>query len=173
MVGCNFQNKKNLPSLKETYRKTDKLPFGSFVAYESVKSIFKDYGINVVREPFDETWNSMGTSSNKEYSLYFLITKNLILSDNELAAMLNYVSAGNDIFIAADYVDNKLLESLFCNLDRNAETESEVKGKMRDTHVSMFFGKKIDAPEYGYYYYPFLNSIKSYEPDFTLSLIHI
>ena len=165
---CNFQQAKKFPSLKESYRKTDKLPFGCFVAFQRFKSIFPDYGINEVYEPFDKTWkNIRSNSAGNEYSLYFLITKNLVLKDNELSALLNYVSAGNEIFISADYIDNKLLESIFCTMDRKGEIVNEVNGKMRDTHVSMFFGKKIKAPEYGYYYFPFLNNISSYEPDFT------
>jgi hypothetical protein len=167
MLSCNLQNQRKLPSLEETYRRTDKLPFGAYVAYNKIQSIFKDYGINVVKRPFDATWNNIRASSLTNYSLYFLITKNLVLNDEELAALLNYVSAGNDIFISADYVDNKLLESLFCKIDRAGEIENEVHGKMRDTHVSMFFGNKINAAEYGYYYFPFLNHFKNYEQDFT------
>jgi hypothetical protein len=167
MLSCNFQNVKKLPSLTETYRMADKLPFGSYVAYTKVQSIFKDYGINVVKRPFDETWNDIRKSSRTGYSLYFLISKNLVLSDAELSALINYVSAGNDIFISADYIDTKLLESLFCGIDRAGEIQNEVRGKMRDTHVSIFFGEKINAAEYGYYYFPFLNHFKNYEPDFT------
>jgi hypothetical protein len=165
--GCTFQDKKKLPSLNERYSKTDKLPFGSFVAYQRIKSIFHDYGINVVNEPFDVTWERIKASSGTDYSLYFLITKNLILKDNEVAALINYVNTGNDIFISADYIDTKLLESLFCKVDRKGEIINEVHGKMRDTHVSMYFGKKIAASQYGYYYFPFLNAINDFEPEFT------
>ena len=167
MLRCNFQNKKKLPSLEETYRKSDKLPFGSFGAYSKIKSIFKNYEINVVKRPFDATWSNIKKLSFTNYSLYFLITKNLVLRDAELNALLNYVSSGNDIFISSDYIDNKLLESLFCNTDRTSEVKNEVQGKMRDTHVSMYFGKKIRATEYGYYYFPFLNHFDNYEQDFT------
>ena len=39
--GCRLQaNDRRLPSLNENYRKTDKLPFGSFVAYNGFKHIF-------------------------------------------------------------------------------------------------------------------------------------
>jgi hypothetical protein len=162
------QNKKKVPSLNESYRNTDKLPFGSFVAYQRFKSIFRDYGINVVREPFDATWDKLkGDSSDADYSLYFLITKNLVLNESELTGLVDYVKAGNDIFISADYVDTKLLERLHCKVDRMGEIISEVNGMMRTTHVSMFFGKKNDAIQYGYYYFPFLNAINSYDPDYT------
>jgi hypothetical protein len=77
------------------------------------------------------------------------------------------VAAGNDLFISADFVDKKLLQTLFTELERKAEIENEMQGKMRDTHVSIFFGNKINAGHYTYYYFPFLNTIKSKDPDFT------
>ena len=167
MGSCHLPGRKRLPSLKESYRKTDKLPFGSYVAYNRLQAIFQDYGINIVRQPFDETWQNISHSTANNYSLYFLVTKNLILSDRELKALVKYVGAGNDIFISADFVDNKLLQTLFTELERKAELENEMRGKMRDTYVSIFFGNKITAERYNYYYFPFLNSIKSNDPNFT------
>lgn len=167
MLRCNLPSRKRLPSLKESYRKTDKLPFGSYVAYNRLQAIFQDYGINTVRQPFDETWQNISHSTANNYSLYFLVTRNLILSDRELKALVKYVGSGNDIFISADFVDIKLLKTLFSELERKAELESEVRGQMRDTHVSIFFGNKINAEHYNYYYFPFLNSIKSEDADFT------
>ncbi len=167
-VACNFQNQKKLPSLNETYRRTDKLPFGSFVAYQKMKSIFHDYSMLIVDKPFDVTWNDMKQFSQKDkYSLYVLVAKNLILTDDEVIAMINYVSEGNDIFISADYVDAKLLENIFCTVDRKQEIKEEAQGKMHETQVSMYFGPKIKSNKYGYYYYPFLNSISAFQPEFT------
>ena len=59
------------------------------------------------------------------------------------------------------------MENIYSAVNRKDEITHEIKGKMRDTHVSMFFGDKINANRYGYYYFPFLNSINSYEEDFT------
>ncbi len=106
--GCH-QNKKRIPPLNESYRRTDKLPFGSFIAYNGFKSEFPDYWINIADKPFTETWNELKDDTTSTYSLYFLVTKNLILSVDEVNAMVVYVKAGNDLFISADYVDEKLL----------------------------------------------------------------
>ncbi len=165
---CNFRNDKMIPSLKETYLKTDKLPFGSFVAYNRLQAIFKDNWIETTDKPFDDTWQNIKSYSTKtKYSVYFLVTQNLILQNNELKAMMNYVRAGNDLFIAADFIDKKLLESIYCTIDRQGEILNEVNGKMNDTHVSIYFGDDYKAPKYGYYYFPFLNSINSYDTEFT------
>jgi hypothetical protein len=81
-------------------------------------------------------------------------------------AFLDYVKAGNDLFISADYVDTRLLENINCNNERMAEIVDEIKGLMHQTKVSMFFGDNFNAPSYGYYYYPFLNSLSGYDTAF-------
>lgn len=163
---CN-QNKEQIPSLNESYRKTDKLPFGSFIAYKGFQSEFHDYWINIAERPFTETWDDLKNDSATNYSLYFLITKNLLLSVDEVNAMIEYVKAGNDLFISADYIDDKLLDAVYCSTNRKDEIVSEVNGKMQDTNVSMFYGDDFKSQKYGYYYFPFLNYFNSYDPSIT------
>ncbi|MEO8108497.1 MAG: DUF4350 domain-containing protein [Ginsengibacter sp.] len=166
VISCN--NKNRLPSLNENYRKTDKEPFGTFVAYNDFTHLFGDRYIESVTEPFDDVWNKIKSySTDKKYSLYFLITKNLVLNYSEVKAFTDYVKAGNDLFISADYIDNRLLENINCNIDRQGEILNELKGKMHETHVSMYFGDNYTAPAYSYYYFPFLNALTEYDTSFT------
>jgi hypothetical protein len=166
LAGC-IQNGKQAPSLNESYRRTDKLPFGSFIAYKGFQSEFPNYWINIVEKPFDKTWKDLREDSVSNYSLYFLITKNLVLSIDQVNAMIEYVKAGNDLFISADYVDSKLLDAVYCTTNRMGEIVNEVNGKMSDTHVSMFYGNDFKSPKYGYYYFPFLNYFSSYDTAYT------
>lgn len=161
------QNEKTLPSLSESYRKTDKLPFGSFIAYQEFKSEFQDYWINIADKPFTKTWSELQNETTNTYSLYFLVTKNLILTTDEVNAMVEYVKSGNDLFISADYIDEKLLEAIYCTVSRKDEITSEVNGKMHDTWVSMFYGNDFNTQKYTYYYFPFLNYFNSYDPSIT------
>lgn len=166
LYGCNFQNGKQIPSLTESYRKTDKLPFGSFIAYNQFKLEFPDYWINIAEKPFNKTWEDIKGNSTK-YSLYFLVTKNLILTNDEVNAMMEYVRAGNDLFISADYIDSKLLEAVYCTTSRQSEIINEVNGKMNETNVSLYYGNDFKTQKYSYYYYPFLNYFSSYDSSFT------
>lgn len=161
------QTGKSVPSLNESYRRTDKLPFGSFIAYKRFQSEFPQYWINIAEKPFNKTWEDLREDTGKTYSLYFLITKNLILSVDEVNAMVEYIKAGNDLFISADYIDPKLLDAVYCTIDRKSEIISEVNGKMHDTHVSMFYGSNFKAPQYSYYYFPFLNYFSGYDTSYT------
>ena len=167
LSSCNFQDNRKIPSLAESYRRTDKLPFGAFIAYKGLQSEFSDYWINVEQKPFDETWQDIRTDSDSTYSLYFLITKDLVLSSDEVNAMMEYVKAGNDLFISADFIDHKLLDEAYCTVDRKGEIISEVNGRMHDTQVSMFYGNDFKSPKYGYYYFPFLNYFSSYDTNLT------
>jgi ribosomal protein L33 len=162
LISCDLQSKKRIPSLRESYRETDKLPFGGFVAYKGLQAEFPDYWINIADKPFDKTWPVIKKNSSK-YALYFLVTKNLLLSVEEVNAMIEYVKAGNDLFISADYIDSKLLEAVYCTLDRKSEIVNEINGNMYDTHVSMYYGNDIKTSNYGYYYFPFLNYFSSYD----------
>ena len=122
---CN-QPGRVLPSLSETYRKTDKQPFGSFVAFREFKHLFNDRYVETVTDPFVEKGNNIKDyADDKRYSLYFLITKNLVLNYAEVNAFMDYVKAGNDLFISADYVDSRLLDNLNCNTERNKEIIAE------------------------------------------------
>ncbi|HEY5463895.1 MAG TPA: hypothetical protein VIJ95_11615 [Hanamia sp.] len=164
--GCDFQKSKRIPSLEETYRNTDKLPFGSYIAYKGFQAEFPDYWINIANKPFDKTWEEIKNNSTK-YCVYFLITKNLILSVDEVNAMIAYIKAGNDLFISADYIDTKLLDAVYCTLNRENEITNEVNGKMHDTYLSMYYGNDFKTAKYGYYYFPFLNYFNSFDTSYA------
>ena len=167
-MGCGSPGKHVLPPLNENYRKTDKQPFGTFVAYNQFSHLFGDRYVEDITDPFDEVWQNIKSySTDKKYSLYFLVTKNLVLNYAEVEAFLDYVKAGNDLFISADYIDNRLLENINCNTQRQQEISEELKGNMHETHVNMYFGHDFTAPSYGYYYYPFLNALSDYDTAFT------
>ena len=167
--GCIFRSRNNLPPLTESYRKTDKLPFGSFIAYKGFESEFKSYWINTMNEPFDRSWLEMKSDSGFEskYSLYFLVAKNLVLSEEEANAMMQFVEAGNDLFVSAEYVDIKLQKALHCTVDRRRAMVSEAGGKMGDTFVSMYYGNDFQSQKYSYYYFPFSAFINTYDSSVT------
>jgi hypothetical protein len=167
LVGCN-REQRVLPSLSESYRKSDKQPFGSFVAYKEFSHLFQGRYVETVTEPFDDEWNNIKDySTDKKYSLYFLVARNLVLNYSEVNAFMDYVKSGNDLFISADYVDSRLLENINCNTERMGEIAHETRGIMHETKVSMYFGDSFKASSYGYYYYPFLNALSGYDTAFA------
>lgn len=157
-----------LPALNENYRKSDKHPFGAYIAYKEFKSLFNNRYVETVNTPFDKEWKNIKSySQDNKYSLYFLITKNLVLNYAEVKSFLDYVNAGNDLFISADYVDTRFLENINCNTERDSEIKAEMEGLMKETKVSMYYGENILTNSYGYFYYPFLNALSGYDTAFT------
>lgn len=171
LSSCKFNNNgRELPSLRETYSKNDALPFGGRVAYDYFKSNFPETRFIVNNSDFTNlSLIEVEGKLKGKYSIYFLLTKNLILNESEVMDMINYVSAGNELFIAADYIDTKLLETIYLTLNRGQETIAEIKGKMNNTNIEI---KHPPIPgsindTFGYYYYPFLNFFSNYDEDFT------
>jgi len=173
LISCHQQQTRSLPSLNETYKKDDKKPFGSYVAFNRFEKLFNDKFVETNLEPFDVTWNNIKNySSSTQYSLFFLLTKNLEVSNDEAEAMVDYIKEGNDMFISADYIDEHLLEKIKCETERLGEIVSEVHGNMNETFVKMparplqsggDFGNDFKTSAYKYYYYPFLNSFSGYD----------
>jgi hypothetical protein len=161
LQSCFREKKPQLPVLNETFRKEDKNPFGGYIAYNQFKQLFGYRYVRTNEKPFDEAWRDMDEDSSK-YSLYVLITKNLSINNDESDALLNFVKEGNDLFISADYIDDKLLYKVHCEEERKKEIISEVAGKMNVTSVSMQKNYGSNLTNYKYYYYPFLNSFNKY-----------
>lgn len=162
LLSCS--QKKTQFVLSETFNKDDKSPFGSYVAYHQFKQIFDNRFIETIEKPFDRSWKDMKEYSvNTKYSLYVLISKNLVLSYGEADAMIDFVKEGNDMLISADYIDNELLSKINCKADRYDEIVSEAKGLMEETSVKINHPDIYNATSYKYYYYPFLNSLYGYD----------
>ncbi len=98
------------------------------------KKLFDNKYISTNAEAFDVKWKDIKNhSSNTQYSLYFLISKNLEVSEDEAEAMVDFIKEGNDMFIAADFIDENLLDKIKCKTERLDEIISEVHGKMNET----------------------------------------
>jgi hypothetical protein len=157
-VGCKGCNEKKLPSLKETYQNNDKKPFGGFIAFEELSLILNQEAINISTIPLGAQWKDIKDEYDSAKLLYILITKNLMLNYLEVNTILKFVSAGNDLFISADYIQPELLEGFHCRVRREKEALMESGGKMQTASV-MKVPNRDNPLAYSYYYYPFFNSI--------------
>ncbi|MBA2250138.1 MAG: DUF4350 domain-containing protein [Chitinophagaceae bacterium] len=168
LTGCKRIVTSTFPSLNETFQKTDKKPFGAYVAFDVFKTFFDSSVIETNSKPFDEAWNDIKfTTIDTRHSLYILITKNLGVTSNESDALIDFVKEGNDLFISADYIDEDLLNKIDCSAERDSEIIYEVRGMMKETQISTIAESLPDTQSYHYFYYPFLNSFSGFDPDKT------
>ncbi len=106
-------SRKSLPDLRETYSRKDKIPFGTSIAFRQLESLYPLNNIRSVRQPFAQTWKQVSDTS----SLYICIANQLLLSQEDVDAMLEFVREGNDLFISAMAVDEVLQERIQCRIN--------------------------------------------------------
>jgi hypothetical protein len=170
-AACNQAGNKNIaiPSLLETYSKTDKKPFGSFIAYRQLQNMYKENTVKDKTQSFTKTWSNISDTA----SLYVCFTQNLYVNDDEIKAMLNYVHAGNTLFIAANYFDESFLKEIDCDENYNPLPYYKPFDSMRQTQTT-FYQTAFDYSatnfydtSFGYFYHPFKNSFKFTDTVFT------
>ncbi len=150
LAGCSGCNQNKMPSLVETYNKKDKNPFGASIAYRQIKAIFHNYNIQDKKLDFKNTWENISDTG----SLYICMAPKFFVTDEEVSAMMEYVEAGNSLFISAGYIDELLMNKTGCSEVFNSPVLDEIFGKMKNTSVS---GVVQPESRYGYYYHPFEN----------------
>ena len=153
-ASCQQQN--TIPSLQETFSFRDKKPFGAYVFHNQLQQLYSNNTIQDKKQHFSKTWQEISDTG----SLYINISRNLILSKDDRDAMLSYVSAGNSMFIASEYIDEELLTDLRC-------TERWGRGAIDGWFLDMSYTAELldsnmynDIDRYSYYYLPFSNYFK-------------
>jgi hypothetical protein len=83
----------------ETLINTEKIPYGTYIAYNRLKDVFP--GAKIV--PYRQAVYNVIADDSLSNSSYIIIAPSVELDQPDLDAMQKYVSAGNDVFIAANY----------------------------------------------------------------------
>ncbi len=93
---------------KPSYTAADKIPFGCFVLYNELSSLFPERDLITVDKSLFEVLNKSSTTS----SSYLMINNGIELDEQEYDQLLNYVSKGNEVFIASSYFGQYLSDTL-------------------------------------------------------------
>ncbi|MES2432108.1 MAG: DUF4350 domain-containing protein [Bacteroidota bacterium] len=147
-----------LPPLEETFKKSDKMPFGTYVMHDQLEHLYPHNTIFVKKQNFEKTWSEISDTG----ALYITVTDNLYLSSLDLRAMLQYVSAGNSMFISGNHLEN-LLDTLNCTAVTTPEIIFSMPELMKYTHVSLRQDLYNDTLNYSYYYYILNNNFTRYD----------
>jgi len=147
---CMGGGKKKMPSLKETYSKKDTKPFGADIAYRQIESMYDGNFIQDKKQNFKETWDNISDTG----SLYICMAPKLFVTEEDVEAMMEYVHAGNSLFISAGLIDALLLDEVGCSAVYTSPAIENMVGKMQSTAVLSALQPEF---KYGYYYFPFQN----------------
>jgi len=156
-TACKTQPVKPIPSLRESFSKTDQAPFGAYIAFRQMANMYRQNSIRDKKQPFNTTWNDIADTA----SLYVCLTPYLFVNDEEVKAMMDYVYAGNSLFVAANYIDDNLLKEANCSTDFKLIDGFTNTDSLRTTSTSS------NDSSFSYYYKPFNNSFTRHDTIFS------
>jgi len=158
LAACSPDNAgQRIPPLQETFSRLDKKPFGAYIAYQQLNAMYDRNSIRNKIQPFDKTWSNISDTG----SLYVCIAPALFVNNDEIKAMLDYVYAGNTLFIAANYIDADLLKKISAEEISGPGFYFGMADSMAVTNTATY------DSAYSYYYRPFKNHFKYKDLEFT------
>jgi hypothetical protein len=139
---------------------------GSYIAYHYINSLFTNGISEVINKPFSKLRYDINYSN----SLYIIVARSVFMSNDDVENIMNYVSNGNTVFISAEYIDQKLVDTLGVDLSFDFESLfglNEYQLEKKDTWVSLAHGSSATPKKYGFYFVPFDNTIRSSDSSIT------
>ena len=142
---------------------------GGYITYHYLNSLF-NYGMTDV---IDKPFSKLRYEINYDKSLYVIVAKAVFMSKDDLESMMNYVSNGNILFISAEYIDEKLIDTLGAKISFDFSVffaQSEYNIEKKDTWLSLAHEDKANKQKYGFFFVPFNNKVLSYDTSVTQEL---
>ncbi|MGZ8511286.1 MAG: DUF4350 domain-containing protein [Chitinophagaceae bacterium] len=97
-----------------TLQKRDKIPYGTFVAYESLKELFPKASITASKhEP--GYWDSL--SNYDPGQALIIISPNFNASGQEMKKLIRFMEEGNDVFISTMSLSHDVTQILNCDIN--------------------------------------------------------
>lgn len=101
---------------RPSYTSVDKIPFGSFVLFQEIESLFKNTVIEKIqKDPYEFLKDSTYTHN----SVYIFINDELFFDDMQSNAILKYVEKGNTVFISSRSMGYVLRDTLHFEISSN------------------------------------------------------
>lgn len=156
-------NRPKLPDLKETYSYRDTKPFGTFAAKKIVETSFRGKKLQVSRRAFSKTY----AASSDTNALYFCISLNLFVTEEDAQGMLDYVYIGNTLFISAANLDTMLLTRLLCEQVKADVLLDFMQVNYMPATVRLSEEINPSKNSFSYYYKPFANYFSSIKANYS------
>ena len=157
LAGCNSKRLNK----RVTLWRSDKIPYGTYVAYENLSHMFPEATV-VINKNSPDRYKSYTVRNLKEdhedvsaedsKTTYIIIATDIIPDENEAAALLGMVSRGQHVFISGLRIHETLLDSLHLktayysssfNTD-DSLTVSVINPGSRDSLSYTYPGKALD-----------------------------
>lgn len=97
-----------------TYSSKDKIPFGTYIAYNELAQLFPEKN----KKRIEQSISSYLSSNNRTGSdVFFIINQNSTLSETDTEYLLDFVEQGNDAFIVSTFIPTPILDSLHLKIE--------------------------------------------------------
>lgn len=146
----------------QTYNETHKIPYGTFILYDQLKTLFPESEVKNIRatpyEYFDEFYNWEDSTYNTSGS-YLIIDEYSGIDDVSAQELLDFASHGNDVFMATNYPPQNILDTLSIDI----KNDYSLKGKAELNFANSSFKNDSITIEKGLgnYYFAELDSINT------------
>jgi hypothetical protein len=96
-----------------SYRKRDKIPYGTFVAFENLKHLFPEASVFTSRkEPGN--WDSVSADDTNQ--ALFILCPEFSADEYEMKNLIGFAQSGNDVFISAMDISPDAASLMHCNV---------------------------------------------------------
>lgn len=130
IVGGNFVNnpaEQTTDMSLSSFSSKDKKAGGAYAAFKMLPQLFGKHSIQVVTKPFART---LEKETELKYSgnAYILVANELFTTEKDVEAMLEYVAAGNELFIAVNTPDPYLIKRLNFKVGESNNVQHQKEG---------------------------------------------
>jgi len=108
------QGKKKKLNERITFRKKDKIPYGTWVAFQSLPQFFPGASVYTTRQE-PGYWDSVSVFDSRQ--AFIAITPKFMPDEYEMRKLISFVENGNDVFVSAKYVSADVEDMLNCSVD--------------------------------------------------------
>lgn len=91
-----------------TLSKDDKNPYGAYVLYDRLKDVFPTSSIIAQREPIYNTLHNQDI----QHAAYIVVAPFFGAAETDVKELLKFVHKGNYVFLSADKINKKLMDTL-------------------------------------------------------------
>lgn len=113
-----------------SFFRKDKIPYGTYVAYESLNHLFPGAKVKVNRlSPL--RWYADSTLNPKQ--AFIIITPQFLPDENEMDKLIAFAQKGNTVFISTRVLSYEAQDMLHCRAPYNEFTFFEAVGEMDDS----------------------------------------
>lgn len=128
-----------------TLQQKDKNPYGGYILYHQLKSIFPEATIRTDRlAPYNQLKGHADSNA-----VYLLVAPQLNLHKEDVSALWKFLTAGNNVFIAANELGKVLADTLDLNMS------DAVKNIFRKDSIRINFSNPLLMTDSGYFFRKF------------------